>query len=219
MVKIKLIIFDVDGVLLDVEKSSFEYLAERIGQEFDAGELAEDYEKETNRDYCNGSNGLQKFAKLFAGKNYEEVKAICDSYVADKLMHNADLFVKKLQEEDNKIAIVSSNPTVLLESISEQLGADFVIGNELETEAEEFTGKIMEVLDSKALVEKTKELAKELGLAYGEAVVIASSRGRAEMADGVGTFIAFNTEEETILQKAHFIVKEKDLINVMNYVK
>lgn len=214
----KLVVFDVDGVLLDVDKSSFEFLAERIGKEFDAVELAEDYDKETHRDYCGGGTGLEKFALLFADTKYDELKGICDNYVNEKLMLNSEMVFKKLREQEIQTAIISSNPSILLESLNEVVGADFVIGNELETEDETFTGQLAEALDSEALYEKLKELVKELGIGLNDVAIVASSKGRAVMMD-VGTFIAFNTEEESVLQKAHYIIKDKDLINVLNYTK
>ncbi|MBI4148343.1 hypothetical protein HY490_03575, partial [Candidatus Woesearchaeota archaeon] len=58
-----LIVFDVDGVLLDTDTGGFKLLAEAIGKGEEMHRLHEEYEQRKHA----GPWGLEQLAQLFAG--------------------------------------------------------------------------------------------------------------------------------------------------------
>ena len=208
-----LVIFDGDGVLLDVKEGGFKYLARAIGKNKEVDELHAEYERRKHL----GPWGLEQLADLFKGEKEERIRKIAFTFCKEHLMPGTSETMTEIRKRKYVIAILSSNPTIILEEIQKIIGTvDSISGNELEILDGVYTGKLARKVDRYVKAQDALTLIKKLGLPKEKVWIIGDSITDKAMSEH-GTFIAVNPKKEIEGRTPH-VVRVKDLREVLKYI-
>lgn len=200
----KLIAFDMDGVLVDIE-SSWSYIHERFGTD----------NRETVEAYIQGKIGDSEFIKndllLWKGNNisFFDIKKIFEEI---PLMRGARECIKALKKYGITTAILSGGIDVLASRIAMETGIDHVVANSIDEEMKECVIRVSPRGKDKALI----ELANELNIPRRNIVSVGNSHYDVKMFQASGMGIAFNPSDAEVEKYADAVIKEKDLEKVVS---
>lgn len=201
----KLVVFDMDGVLTDIE-SSWRFVHQHFGL---SNELAV-------RAYLNKEIDDFEFIKrdiaLWKGVkeniSITEIKKILQGV---PMMKGADECMKKLKGRGIKTAIVSAGLDLLASRVASEIEIDHVYANGIESNDGILTGKgILRV----SLMEKDvsiQKLARKMDIPLNRIVAVGNSHFDIKMFKICGLGIAFNPLDELTRNAADVVIEEKDL--------
>ena len=215
MTKFKLVMFDMDGTLIQgrgifiiAEKKGFkEELIKKI--------------RDKSIDFYQRSIDI---AKLSKGLNKRELLEI---FRTIKLHENVEKVIADIKKHGIKTAIATDSYKFLADDLKDRLGIDYVFANTLITNGDVitgeleihntdltedfFSGKIYSICKSCAL----EQLCKELGISLSEAIAVGDGRVDIGMIKKAGIGIAFNAPDE--VQK-HADIITNDLRVILEYI-
>jgi len=198
----KLVIFDLDGVLVPID-SSWQYVHEAFGHD----------NEENYRRHLRGEIDFQEFMRsdiaLWDGASIETIQAILDRVpVAD----GAREMIQTLHENRIRTTILSSGISLLADRIGRELGMDRVHANKLIADDRGLlTG---EGVGAVPLKEKHIIIRKILGeekLSPQECAIVGDSIFDLPRFRNLGITIAFNPKGEELELRADVSVRSKDL--------
>ncbi len=210
--KFKLVIFSVDGVLLDNKFGGIKDILVVLGKTKEVVEIDKEYQKRKHL----GPWGLEQLAALYKDFPKSKIDQITFDYCSKNLMPGVQEVINRLKEERSLIGVISSNPQFIMDKIKKILNLDFAFGMEVEFKAGIATGKIIQKVDRYTKPEILKDQIKKLGLNKQNVAVVGDSLTDIAMAKEAGFFIGFNPKPE-IENKADVLIWEKDLRNILKY--
>ena len=199
----RLIIFDVEGVLIPKRRYLLFEAARRIGywstlKLIVIGLLYEAWMLPLE-------SALKKIFMLFQGLAVDDLFQL---YKQVPLIPSVEEVFKKLKSAGYRTALISSGlPTLFVEHLAARLGADYAFGLQLETIDNRLTGKISgDVIrhDGKALV--LKKIIEKEGLSPQDCVVVADDRNNLPMFSLCAVRIGYNPDF-LVSAKCDFAVK------------
>jgi len=202
----KLVIFDVDGTLLDNEMGGLKDLLVILGKEKEVRELDREYQKRKFK----GPWGLKEVALLYKGFNREKLGKLALDYCKDNLKQGAQEAVKHFKGKGAVVGSISSNPQFLLNVLKDILSLDFAYGLELEFKNNRATGRILREVDRFTKAEILKQKMKELAIENRDVLVVGDSVADVEMAKEAGEFIAI-TPDKAAKKEASQVIEKEDL--------
>ncbi|HDH91613.1 MAG TPA: HAD family hydrolase [Candidatus Aenigmarchaeota archaeon] len=211
--KKKLMIFDVDGVLLDLEEGSYVWLLKKLGRGEEAKNVYELYLRQRLRKPW----GLEEFAQLFKGIEVKKIEKVIESSLP--IMEGAENVIIELKERGYMIIAISSAPSFLLKYLKKKLNLDRVYGSVLEVKDKKFTGRLIKKVDRYAKARELRKLMKEFEIKKENVYVVGDSVTDISMARVVDHFIAFNPKDEVLEKYAEFVIKEKNLREILRFLK
>lgn len=198
----KLVVFDLDGVLVDID-GSWKLVHRAFGTDNE-----ENFQK-----YLRGEFNYKEFMRTDIGLwdrvNVKQVKRILD---AAAIMATAPKLFDKLKRAGCETAIISSGISILADRVKETLKIDHSYANKLLTDEEGWlTGEGEETvaLQNKGAV--LEKLAEEEGFNLKQCAVIGDSKFDVSMFRKAGLSIAFNTKDEEVKRAADLVIDDKDL--------
>jgi len=212
--KIKLAIFDMDGVLTDI-LSSWRYIHNYFGSSND---------KSVDL-YLKGKINDLEFIKRDVELWKENGKPITykklEYLISDiPLMKGAKKCISTLKNNNIKTSIVSAGLDILAKKVAKELKIDYVYANGLITDKNGYLNG--EGILGVELIRKDKnviELSSKLNIPLKNIVGIGNSCFDIPMLEKCGHSIAFNPEDECIKKVADVIIEEKDLSNIIYHIK
>ncbi len=210
MKKVRLVIFDMDGVLVDVESSwgwihahygidNWRTVQAYLGNEIDDNEFM-------NRDIA-----LWKEKGMGEQELYEILANV-------PLMPGARECLSVLRHHGVPTAIVSAGLDVLAERIAQELGIDYVIANGIEIQAGRLTGRGILRVSPRAKDGPIKTLCHELQIPPERVVSIGNSYFDIRMFHVTGKGIAFNPMDQDTQTAADVVITTKDLNLILPHV-
>jgi HAD superfamily PSPase-like hydrolase len=211
--RIRLVIFDCDGVLADAG-SSWEYVHQAFGTD-NSGAL-EAYMRKEFDDY----EFIRRDVRLWAPSG-EKIHISRIRRILDKipLMKGAPQALKALSRAGIKTAIVSGGLQPLTKRIARKCGIDINLSNGLVTDNKGYiTGEgIVQVpVSEKGVV--VKELVRRLGLRKQDCAAIGDRGLDSRMFEHVGLGIAFNPADDEVCDKADVVIRTKDLREILKFI-
>jgi len=206
--RVKIIIFDMDGVLVDIS-NSWQFVHKSFN--------------------VNGRDNFRRFLdnEISYGEFMEadinlwgRVKVdFLESILAEvPLMKGAKSTVKQLKNAGYKTAIISAGISILAERIQQELGIDYAFANRLIANGNGvLTGKGEEVVNPLKKAAVLRELAAKEHTAPRCCAVIGDSIFDVPMFKEAGFSIAFNTNDKRVKEAADIIIEEKNLEKVLPY--
>lgn len=196
----RLIVFDVDGTLIDAEM--IDELANVAGVGSKVSEIT-----------SKAMNGEIEFKQALK----ERVRLLKDLPVSvlDSIVENLDVtpgaeeLITSLKALGYKIALISGGFTQFVEKIKEKLGIDYVYANKLVIEDEKLTGDVVEpIIDAKRKAELMLEIANKENLLMEQVVAVGDGANDRFMLQNSGLGIALYPK--AVLQKVASGVITKD---------
>ena len=205
---VKLVVFNMDGVLVDID-SSWMMVHRAFGVDNEA----------SFQRYVRGEISFEEFMRsdigLWKGRRLSEVKKVLDRA---PLMPGAEETIRRLKNAGCLTAIISSGISLLAERVQAQLFIDHVLANKILAEEDKLTGEGEAVVELGRKLEALERLTGELGLKPYQCAVVGDSRWDAPMFRDSALSIAFNPKDGEAARAADFIVKGKNLKNVLVYL-
>lgn len=209
----KLLVFGVDGVLLDNRLGGFKDILEILGKEIEVKILDDEYKKRM----FYGPWGLEKLTNLYQGFSEEKLRKVAHNYCKKNLMSGVKELLKYAKNKGYRIGALSSNPQFMMRELGKILGLDFSEGTKLEFIGGVATGKISRKVDRYIRTQILKEKMKKFDLRKKDVIVIGGSITDLPTAELGGLFIAFWALED-IKEKADIVIEKKDLREVIKYI-
>jgi phosphoserine phosphatase len=211
---IKIVFFDMDGVLTDTI-SSWKLIHDYFGTS----------NKRSVNDYLRGDIDDLEFIKKDVSLWKENGKFARRETVRDilytvPLMKGAVKCISFLREKDIKTVIVSAGLDILADKIAEELGIHYVFANGVKNDKEgRLTGEGIVKVQLKHKGKIVKHLAGKLGISLDKCVAVGNSCFDISMFETCGVGIAFNPDDDCVRKSADIVVEGKDLSKLIPALK
>ncbi|MFQ5941289.1 MAG: phosphoserine phosphatase SerB [Nitrososphaerales archaeon] len=194
-----LVIFDVEGVLLDAEYLPL--LAKLVGKEREIMDIT----LQGIKGEIPWEEGLLRRVDALRGIDYGKAIEIASSM---PIMKGAKEVSKELKRSGWRLVAVSGGFTIITERLRDELDFDYIASNELIFKDEKLTGVDIKVNSDKAnalteVIEKWNEKKEDI-------VTVVDGANDLKLFDIAGLKVAFNAQE-LVKEKADVIIDKKDL--------
>ena len=202
----RLIVFDVDGTLVDSEM--IDELAKAAGV---GGKVSEITLRAMNGE-IEFKQALEERARLLKSLDVEVLETIAENL---QISASAEELINALKALGYKIALISGGFTHFVEKIKEKLGIDYAYANRLVIEDGKLTGELVKpIIDAKRKAELIREIAEKENLLMEEIVAVGDGANDRFMLQNSGLGIALYPKE--ILQKvADGIITKENLAGIL----
>ena len=205
---IKLVVFDLDNVIIDGEA------IDEIGKLANVeDEIAEITEKAMQGE-IDFETSIKDRVKLLEGTPIEEIEKLADEL---PLMAGADETINALKEKDLDVIIISGSFDVVAEKVKDKLGVDEVYTNSFSVEDGKLTGEVTGPLVSGSKLDVLKDHVEKAGIALDNVVAVGDGANDISMIESAGCGIAFNAKD-SVKEIADIVVEEKDLTKVSDEI-
>jgi phosphoserine phosphatase len=209
----RLVVFDMDGVLADVE-SSWVFVHQRFGVNNEHSLHA----------YLRGEIDDLEFIRRDIALWRERHTGLDESAIAKilddvPLMPGAKETIVGLKKKGYRTAIVSAGIDLLAHRISRECGIDMFLANGLrKLQSGVLTGEgilNVKLMDKGEAVVRT---ADALGVRLNDTVSVGNSRYDVTMFERTGTSVAFHPSDDYVRSHAKIVVEEGDLTALLKYL-
>lgn len=205
---LRLVVFDMDGVLVDVDSS------------WQAVHRAFDVDNEANfRRYLQGAIDYQEFMRsdvaLWMNPAIERISAILQEL---PLMYGARETLAAMKTSGFRTAIISSGISLLADRVRAALGIDYSYANRLHVDGHgrlTGEGEVVVKIDGKG--EVLNRLCNRFGFTLDECAVVGDSVFDIPMFEGAGLSIAFNPKDQAVTDAAD-VVETHDLRSIVPWL-
>ncbi len=210
---VKLVLFDMDGVLVDTPSSwvtvhrHFGVKNEENSKRFFSGQIDE-------------SEFMRSDIKLWKDvKENLSISDISDIFDAVPLMNGAVETVRVLKESGVRTSIISGGIDLLADRVASLAGIDSAIANGLEAGRNGMlTGQGILRVRIRDKSECALKIMKMYGVIRSECVAIGDGPSDLKLFGSAGKSIAFNAWNRDIEVAADHAVREKDLTKILDFV-
>jgi phosphoserine phosphatase len=204
-----LIIFDVEGVLLNAE-----YLP-ILAQVFGPSKEKEiwDITKQGIRGDIDWEEGLRKRVNALKGIKFDDAKLIAENL---EIMPGAKDLCLALKDAGWKMIAVSGGFTIITDRLKKELGLDLIFSNELI-----FKNGLLDDLDLKVTSDKSlvvRPIIKQWGFKKDEIVVVVDGANDIKLFDIAGYTVGF-CPVELVKNKADDVVELRNLSLLKNLLE
>lgn len=205
----KIVVFDLDGVLVDID-SSWQLVHRAFGSNND----------ENLYRFVQGEIDYQEFMRsdirLWGKVTIQQIQNILDKA---PIMDTAREVVTQLKKAGIKTAIISSGISGLADRVKTMLDIDYCYANKLLVdEGGWLTGEGEETVEMTKKDIILKRLAELEGVSSKQCVVIGDSEFDVSLFKDTGLSIAFNTQNEAVKRAADLTIEEKELKQILPWI-
>jgi len=205
---IKLVVFDLDNVIIDGE--AIDEIGKLANVEEDIAAITE----KAMQGEIDFETSIKDRVQLLEGTSIEEIENLADEL---PLMPGACDTIKGLKENDVDVAIISGSFDVVAEKIKDKLGVDAVYTNSFTVEDGKLTGEVTGPLVSGSKLDVLKDHVEDAGITLDEVVAVGDGANDISMIESAGCGIAFNAKD-SVKEIADVVVDEKDLTKVLDEI-
>ena len=202
----RLIVFDVDGTLIDAEM--IDELAKVAGV---GGKVSEITSRAMNGE-IEFKQALKERVGLLKGLDAAVIESIVENL---DVTPGAEELITSLKALGYKIALISGGFIQFVEKIKEKLGIDYVYANKLVIKDGKLTGELVEpIIDAERKAELMREIAEKENLLMEQVVAVGDGANDRFMLQNSGLGIALYPKE--VLQKvAAGVITKENLAGIL----
>ena len=205
---IKLVVFDLDNVIIDGEG------IDEIGKLINIEDQIAAITEQAMQGDIDFETSIKKRVGLLKGVATEDIKTLANEM---PLMKGAKETVSALKENGFEVAIISGSFDIIADTIKGKLDVDNIFTNSLVEEDGILTGEVTGPLVSGSKLDVLSELIEEKGYTLDECVAIGDGANDISMIESAGYGIAFNAKP-ALKENADIIVETRDLTDVLNVI-
>ena len=205
---IKLVVFDLDNVIIDGE--AIDEIGKLANVEDDIAEITE----KAMQGEIDFETSIKDRVQLLEGTSIEDIEKLADDL---PLMAGAEETINGLKENDIDVAIISGSFDVVAEKVKDKLGVDKVYTNSFTVEDGKLTGEVTGPLVSGSKLDVLNDHVEEAGIALDDVVAVGDGANDISMIESAGCGIAFNAKD-SVKEIADVVVDEKDLTKVLDEI-
>ena len=205
---IKLVVFDLDNVIIDGE--AIDEIGKLANVEEDIAEITE----KAMQGEIDFETSIKDRVQLLEGTSIEEIQKVASEL---PLMPGAEDTINGLKEKDIDVAIISGSFDVVADEIKEKLGVDRVYTNSFTVEDGKLTGEVTGPLVSGSKLDVLKDHVEKADISLEEVVAVGDGANDISMIESAGCGIAFNAKD-SVKEIADVVVEEKDLTKVLDEI-
>ena len=205
---IKLVVFDLDNVIIDGE--AIDEIGKLANVEEDIAAITE----KAMQGEIDFETSIKDRVQLLEGTSIEEIEKVADEL---PLMTGANDTIARLKDEDVEVAIISGSFDVVADKVKDKLGIDTVYTNSFTVEDGKLTGEVTGPLVSGTKLDILKDHVEKAGISLEEVAAVGDGANDISMIESAGCGIAFNAKD-SVKEIADVVVDEKDLTKVLDEI-
>ncbi len=205
---IKLVVFDLDNVIIDGEA------IDEIGKLANVEEEIAEITEKAMKGEIDFETSIKDRVKLLEGTSIEEIQKVTDKL---PLMPGAEKTINDLKNENLKIAIISGSFDIVANVIKEKLGIDYIFTNSFVVSDGKLTGEVEGPLVSGTKLEVLNDLLSNEDILLEDVVAVGDGANDISMIQSAGMGIAFNAKD-SVKEIADIVIDEKDLTKVLDEI-
>lgn len=183
----RLVVFDMDGTLVDAE------IIDELAKAAGIGERVSELTAQGMRGEIEFKESLRKRVSMLKGLSESTLQRIRENM---KLTSGSEELINALKTMDYKLALISGGFTYFTDVLKERFSFDYAYANELVIKNGKLTGEIKgRIIDSKRKAEIMDELVKRENISRGDIIAIGDGANDQIMLKNAGLGIAFNAKE------------------------
>lgn len=204
---IKLVVFDLDNVLIDGE--TVDEIAKIKGVEDEIGEIT----LKAMQGKIPFETSIRERIKKLEGTSVEDI----EKNVVQKIPLNegAKETAEQLKKDGYKIAIITGSFEKITLRVKEEINADYAYSNKLGVKDGKLTGEVSGPLITGDKIDVLRELLEKENMTLDECVAIGDGANDLEMVKNAKIGIAFNAKP-ILKENADRIINKKDLRKVLD---
>jgi phosphoserine phosphatase len=202
----RLIVFDVDGTLIDAE------MIDELAKVAGVGPKVKEITSRAMNGEIEFKQALKQRVHLLKGLPIEILDSIVENL---EVTPGAEELITSLKALGYKIALISGGFTQFVEKIREKLGIDYVYANKLLIRDGKLTGKVGEpIIDAERKAELIQEIAEKENLLMEQVVAVGDGANDRFMLQNSGLGIALYPK--AVLQKvASGVITKENLAGIL----
>ena len=205
---IKLVVFDLDNVIIDGEA------IDEIGKLANVeDEIAEITEKAMQGEIDFETSIIER-VQLLKGISVEDIQKVAEDL---PLMPGAEETIARLKEENLDVIIISGSFDRVVDVVKDKLGIDDVYTNSFTVEDGKLTGEVTGPLVSGSKLDVLNDIVEKSDITLDEVIAVGDGANDISMIESAGCGIAFNAKD-SVKEIADIIVDEKDLTKVLDEI-
>ncbi len=205
---IKLVVFDLDNVIIDGEG------IDEIGKLVNIEDQIAAITEQAMQGDIDFETSIKKRVGLLKGASTEDIKTLANEM---PLMKGAEEAISSLKENGFDVAIISGSFDIIADTIKEKLNVDNVFTNSLVEENGILTGEVTGPLVSGSKLDVLSEFIDKAGYSLDECVAVGDGSNDISMIESAKYGIAFNAKP-ALKENADIIVETRDLTDVLNVI-
>ena len=205
---IKLVVFDLDNVIIDGEG------IDEIGKLINIEDQIAAITEQAMQGDIDFETSIKKRVGLLKGVATDDIRTLANEM---PLMKGAEETVSSLKENGFEVAIISGSFDIIADTIKGKLDVDNIFTNSLVEEDGILTGEVTGPLVSGSKLDVLSKLIEEKGYTLDECVAVGDGANDISMIESAKYGIAFNAKP-ALKENADIIVETRDLTDVLNVI-
>ena len=208
MCLIKLVVFDLDNVIIDGEG------IDEIGKLVNVEDQIAAITEQAMQGELNFETSIKQRVGLLEGAAVDDIKKLADEM---PLMAGAEETVKSLKENGFDVIIISGSFDIIANTIKQKLPVDEIFTNSLVSKDGVLTGEVTGPLVSGTKLDVLKEYIADAGYTLEECISVGDGANDISMIESAKYGIAFNAKP-TLKENADIIVETRNLTDVLDVI-
>ena len=208
MCLIKLVVFDLDNVIIDGEG------IDEIGKLVNVEDQIAAITEQAMQGELNFETSIKQRVGLLEGAAVDDIKKLADEM---PLMAGAEETVKSLKENGFDVVIISGSFDIIANTIKQKLPVDEIFTNSLVSKDGVLTGEVTGPLVSGTKLDILKEYIADAGYTLDECISVGDGANDISMIESAKYGIAFNAKP-TLKENADIIVETRNLTDVLDVI-
>lgn len=202
---IKLVVFDLDNVIIDGEA------IDEIGKIMSIQDQIMEITKKAMEGDLDFETAIKERVKLLKGASIDEISAVAEKM---PLMNGAEKAISELKNKGYKLAVISGSFENFANPIKEKLGLDYAYSNKLDEKEGIITGKVTGPLVEDSKYDVLCRIIEEEGISLEECAAVGDGANDISMLKAVKLGIAFNAKP-ALIEIADVSIENQDLTEII----